>query len=195
MKKILSLLLLLGLSSVSLLGRAEKLGGACGIVTNPGHAFSMTAPKGWIIDSESGTKFRIGLVFYPVGTEWGKGDVMLYVRTRPKIGAVKTIDQQIEYTLNDYHSHGHPNYKLEEKTTYKLSNGTLATIAKFSGDSWNNHEMIGYFDEENVINFLVLNARNKTAFDTSQNTFFQILDSYRYVTDVSSEYLNQCKEK
>lgn len=195
MKKILSLLLLLELSSASLSGRTEKLSGACGIVTNQEHAFSMTAPKGWIIDSESGKKFRIGLVFYPVGTEWGKGDMMLYVRTRPKIGAVKTIDQQIEFTLNDYHAHGHPNYKLEEKTTYKVSNGSLAIIAKFSGDSWNNYEMIGYLDEENVINFLVLNARNKAAFDTSQETFFQILDSYRHVTDVSSEYLNQCKEK
>ena len=174
-------------------GRTEKLSGACGIVTNPGLTFSMTAPKGWIIDSESGAEFKIRLVFYPVGTEWGKGDVMLYLRTRPKTDRIKSVDQQIDFTLSDYQSHGHPNYKLVEKTIYKLTNGTSATIAKFSGDSWNNHEIIGYLDEENAINILVLNARNKTAFDTSQEAFFQILDSYRHIKDVSLEYLNQCK--
>jgi hypothetical protein len=42
------------------------------------HVYTLQAPKGWILDNQSGTGQGLHAVFYKVGGSWGKSPVVMY---------------------------------------------------------------------------------------------------------------------
>jgi hypothetical protein len=180
---LLRLTLVLLLAAISGASHAEKAEGARGTAFGVDHAFSMKAPSGWIIDTESAAAAGVGLVFYPVGKSWKNSEVVLYVRGRPKDIDVQTIDQQVDYTLNDFRSNGSPQYRVESSTERAVTSGRTAKVVSYAGDRWGNLEVVGYVAERKTINFLVMNARSKAAFEASLPVFYEILDSYQFIRD------------
>lgn len=180
---LLRLLLVLLLAAISSASYAEKAEGVRGTAFGVDHAFSMKAPSGWIIDTDSAAAAGVGLVFYPVGKSWKSSEVVLYVRGRPKDIDVQTIDQQVDYTLNDFHSHGSPQYRVESFTERAVTSGRTAKVVSYAGDQWGHFEVVGYVAERKTINFLVMNARSKATFEASLPVFYEILDSYQFIRD------------
>jgi hypothetical protein len=113
---------------------AEKTEGARGTAFGADHAFSMKAPAGWIVDTESGASAGVGLVFYPAGRTWRDSEVVLYVRGRPKDDEVRSIDHQVEYTVKDFRSNGSPNYKIDSSVERTLPNTRTAKVVFYSGE-------------------------------------------------------------
>lgn len=174
--QVLVLTIILGASSYTY---ADKVEGARGTAYGADHAFSLKAPAGWIVDTESGAQARIGLVFYPVGKTWSNSDAVMYARASPKDIKIQTIDQQVKLTLMDLQLHGSPNSKAEPVADRRISDNRIARIVFYSGDQWGNFEAVGYIDELKTINFLVLNARNRAAFETALPFFYDIIESYK----------------
>jgi hypothetical protein len=175
------LILCLAVSCVD--SRSEIVEAARGIAFGVDHVFSLKAPVGWVVDTESAVSSGVGLVFYPVGKTWRNSDVVLYVRGRPKNNEVQTTDQQVEYTLNDFRKNGDPQYRVDSSTERSLPNGKTVKVVFYAGDKWENFEVGGYFEERKTINFLIMNARSKAVFDASLPVFYEILDSYQFVRD------------
>ena len=48
-------------------------GANSGIIYGENHAFTLTAPTGWVLDNTSGAKQGLQAVFYPEGSSWQKG--------------------------------------------------------------------------------------------------------------------------
>ena len=59
----------------------------CGVVYGTGHAFSVCAPKGWVLDNSILNDQGIYAAFYPEGSSWSKAKddgTVMYVNTAAK---------------------------------------------------------------------------------------------------------------
>jgi len=162
---------------------AEKVEGARGTAFGKDHVFSLKAPQGWIIDTESAAGSGVGFVFYPTGTSWKSSKIVLYARARIKDETVQTVAQQVLYTVSDFKSHGSPNYKVDTQQQHILPNKKSVTVVSYSGDQWKNYEMVAYIEERKTINLLVMNAKSEEEFQKNLPIFYNILDSYQFIQD------------
>jgi hypothetical protein len=152
-----------------------------GIVYGDNHAFSLQAPKGWVLDNESAVPQGIHAVFYPKNSSWKESKVVAYAQARPRTDEVATADDAAKAVVADFHKNGSANYRGKRIKTLKTDHGKEAVIYHFSGDEWGNSEAAAYFVEEKTINFVVLNSRNPKLFAASLEAFDQIVKSYLFL--------------
>ena len=153
--------------------------GGTGMLFGADHAFSFTAPKGWVLDNQSGVQQGLHMVFYPVGQSWSASPVMAYGRSVRKDSRLRTIEDQVKATVEQFHRNGSPNYRAEAKDRLSLPGGQKVHVYFFQGDRWGNYEAAGYVEEPETINFLVYNARNKTEFEKHLPAFRSTIATYR----------------
>jgi hypothetical protein len=158
-----------------------------GMLFGSDHAFYITAPKGWVLDNQSGVSQGLPMVFYPIGQTWKDSPVIVYGRSIPKDSQIKSIPDQVNETVEDFRTHGNPNYKAELKSSLALPNGLQVALYHFEGDQWCNYEAVGYIEEDKTINYLVFNARTKQAFDKYITSFPEFLSSYKNASTASPE--------
>lgn len=143
------------------------------------HAFNFTAPSGWVLDNQSGVQQGLHMVFYPAGQTWENSSVMAYGMSLAKDSELRSIEDQVKRTVEDFRSNGNKQYTAEAKDDFQLPDGKTAKIYLFRGDQWGNYEAAGYIEEKETINFLIYNSRNKSDFEKNLPAFKSILASYK----------------
>src|SRR5882762_10044903 len=74
-----------------------------GIIYGPDHVFVLTAPKGWVLDNKSAVGQGVQAVFYPEGSSWKNGIVVMYARAHHKKNATaETLEQVIAADIADF---------------------------------------------------------------------------------------------
>lgn len=164
-------------------GLAEILDEGVGIVYGADHAFSLKAPKGWVLDNESGVDQGVHAAFYPKGGTWAESTIIAYARARPKTEKIATADDAAKAVVADFHANGSPGYKAKRVKTFKADSGREAVIYHFSGDEFGNSEAVAYFVEEKTVNFVVINSRDAKVFADSLEAFDALAKSYRFMGD------------
>lgn len=153
--------------------------GGTGLLFGTDHAFNFSAPTGWVLDNQSGVQQGLHMVFYPVGQTWESSPVMAYGMSVAKDSELRTIEDQVKRTVDDFRSNGSKDYTAEAKEDVKIPGGKTAKVFFFRGDQWGNYEAAGYIEERETINYLVYNSRNKTDFEKNLSAFKSILASYK----------------
>src|SRR2546423_1242527 len=69
-----------------------------GLAYGDDHAYFLTAPQGWVLDTESGVEQHIFAVFYPKGSSWDAGSVVMYSNASALKG--RTSEQAIQDDYN-----------------------------------------------------------------------------------------------
>jgi hypothetical protein len=154
-----------------------------GIIYGEDHAIKLKAPKGWVFDNESAVQQGLHAVFYPKGSAWEKSVVMAYARARSRTKEVATADDAAKADVDDFHAHGNPQFEGQRVKTIKTKAGAEGVIYHFSGDHWGNYEAMVYFVEAKTINIVVLNSRDKKAFEDALPAFDQLAASYLFLGD------------
>ena len=159
--------------------------GGGGLVYGKDHMFAIKAPKGWVLDNVSGIKEGLYSVFYPEGSSWKSGAVVMYVNTVPLDQSKKeTVDSVIEYDLGAYKKHS-PSVSIESADPLATRRENHKAVVKhFSGDRDNNYEAVAYVGETKVVVMLVLTARTKGDFQSSLRAFKELVASYFLISDV-----------
>jgi len=191
--KLLFVLFLISISSLSsrVTFAEDDLGG--GIVYGDDNAFFIKAPDGWVLDNEAAASNGLHAVFYPKGSSWEKGTVVMYANTAHKsIKANESLDILINKDLDRFKSHS-PDVKIIDAGKVKIGKKE-AIIKKFLGDKWGNHEAVAYIDEPKTISLLVITSRNKKEFDASYSSFIELVKSYGFITQ-EVEYKKGKKSK
>lgn len=152
-----------------------------GIVYGSNHAFSFKAPKGWMLDNESGVGQGVHAVFYEKGGSWEKSKVVAYARAADRGDGVKTAADQVAKTIADFRKRGNVKYDGKKLKTVKTESGKEGEIYRFSGDKWGNFEAVAYFVEEKTINFVVFNSRDEKLFNDALPAFEELAKSYLFV--------------
>src|SRR5579871_3436427 len=74
-----------------------------GIIYGTNHAYSLIAPKGWVLDNQSGISQGLYAVFYPKGSSWAKGSVVMYTNTGSKEEkGQETLQKMIDDDVANY---------------------------------------------------------------------------------------------
>src|SRR6187551_113558 len=129
MKVILTLVFLL-LFRLILFGQDDA---RTGIIYGRNHAFSLTAPKGWVLDNRSGVSQGLHAVFYREGESWEKAITVLYANTASlEDQAHPTLEKLIKYDL-DVFKNKYPDIRISEGKDISIKNNVLAKVKYLSG--------------------------------------------------------------
>ena len=197
-----TLVLLLYLFFCSSAAFAEITEGGTGLAYGEDHAYFLTAPAGWMLDTESGVEQHLFAVFYPKGSSWDAGAVVMYSNASALKG--RTSEQAIQDDFNEL-AQKSAKLKMEDAGTITTKDNKQAIVKYFKGDNWGNVEATAYVVEPKTVANIVLTARNKEAFEKSLPAFRQLVGSYRFITDapgsvdlralVRAEHDKEMKEK
>lgn len=153
-----------------------------GIIFGRSHAYMLKAPKDWVMDNQSGVSQGIQAVFYPKGSSWNKGAVVMYTNVMLKANEKQSLQELIDQDIRGFKQNS-PNLKIEDGEILTLEKGKSAVVKKFSNDANGNYESVAYIDETKVAVIIVLTSRSKKDFETSLSAFRELVASYSFVTD------------
>jgi hypothetical protein len=180
---ILSMSLFVALNNLAAPVLAEKTLAGTGLAYGRDHAYFITAPSGWILDTESGAGQGVFAVFYPEGSNWD-GPAVMYTNAAARDG--QTPLAAINKDLKAMREHS-PNLKVTDGGTISTKDKKLAPIRFLSNDSHGNYEAAGYVTEKNIVANIILTTRDKKSFDSALPAFRKLVGSYRFVSDDPSK--------
>lgn len=161
---------------INTLAIADVSPGGRGVLFGANHAFSVTAPQGWVLDNQSGAAQGIHMAFYPEGYTWSNSPVIVYGNT-----STGNAEQQVAKTVREFHANNNPNYHSKTGTPITLQNNKKAPVYFFEGDQWGNYEAGVYFSEDETLNFLIYSARDSESFRKYWTPFLSLAQSYNNV--------------
>lgn len=195
---LLALVLMLWLQLPTL---AEETECGTGLAYGKDHAYFITAPHGWLLDTESGASQGGYAVFYPQGSSWN-GPAVMYSNAAGRDG--RPPDEAIKHDEQQMHQ-GNDKLKVVDGGTIKTKDNKTAVVRYFTGDKFGSYEAAGYIVEKNVVANIILTARNKAAYDAALPAFRSLVESYRFISNepdtlnlrelAKAEYLRGLKEK
>ena len=165
--------------------KSEKSGNS-GIIYGANHAFTLTAPKGWVLDNTSGKGQGLQAVFYPEGSSWKNGAAVMYANVYQKKNVKEeSLEKVIAGDIDEYKKRS-PELKITDAEPLLTAKDVRvkdkkAIIKYFTGDENGNHEAVAYVDEGKVVVMLVLTARSKKDFESSLSAFKELVGSYFFL--------------
>ncbi len=150
------------------------------VVVGRGLIFALAEPTGWKMDTESGKRDGIPVVFYPSGQSWDNAPVVMYANT-----AVKSCQpsQSLAAFINDdiKEIKGHDSDLRVSDGGTLSADGRKAILKEFSGDRYGNHEVVAYIDEKDVFVSVTLSAKTSQQYKDAISLFRALVTSYQYV--------------
>ncbi|HEX6160622.1 MAG TPA: hypothetical protein VF111_10680 [Thermoanaerobaculia bacterium] len=174
-KVLLFLLLFLGCTL------AAQTPGGTGIVYGEHHAFSITAPEGWVLDNTSGREQDLHAVFYEEGSSWAKAETVMYANTAVKVPGARTLDELLAYDEAQFRKRS-AKLRVTVAKDIRTKSGT-STVRRFEGDVYGNYEAVAYIDEKKTVVMLVLSARTEAGFLAAYPDFEKLVAGYEFLTD------------
>lgn len=178
MKKLSILLVFLSLG-FTLLGQQEDMNS--GIIYGKNFAYTLTAPKGWELDNQSGVSQGIYAVFYRKGGSWANSETVMYANAAPLKGNQKTVSQLIKNDEDNF-KRNHPDIKITTGKDILIKNKVVARVRFFFGKSYGNYEAVAYIDAGTEGVMIVMTSRAKSGFENSLEAFKKLVQSYALIS-------------
>jgi hypothetical protein len=154
-----------------------------GIIYGDNHAYSLTAPDGWILDNKSGVSQGLYAVFYKKGLSWQTAETVMYTNTASlEESPHKSIDELMKYDLDNFKKQ-YNDLEIREGSDINLNNNKTAKVKYLSGKSYGNFEAIAYIDANKNGILIIMSSRTKEGFDASLAAFESLVKSYFYIAD------------
>ncbi len=147
-----------------------------GIVYGPKAAFNISAPKGWVLDNESGVSQGQPCVLYPKGESWADAKTVMYA----KIASTQFEDANafVAMAIKDMEkTHGKPKEKI---ASGKTKDGHDYFINEYRATkTYSQWERVGYVQLPHAVAYIVLSSRDNASYkkdsgaleDVLKNTF------------------------
>jgi len=155
-----------------------------GIIYGHNHAYTLTSPKGWVLDNSSGVSQGLHAVFYPVGSSWAGAVTVMYTSIAYRDSSKnEKIEGVMKHDIDKF-KQNFPNLRVEEKESIEVDNGKKkARIVYFSADRFGNYEAVAYIPENKVVVIIVMISGNKEKFESNLKAFEDLVKSYMFITD------------
>lgn len=148
-----------------------------GIIYGKQHSFSLTAPKGWVLDTKSGVADGVHAAFYPKGGTWKDSPVVMYGNGVDKTGA-ETFDQFVAGDVKKFEN-AHADIKVTDLDPGSVP-GKAVKAKRFSFKTTN--EVVVYIDEPKSISLIVMSARGEDKLIEAFPAFQDLVKSYQFMT-------------
>jgi len=161
-----------------------------GILTGEGYAFSLSAPRGWLFDTQAGRSDGVLAVFYRRGESWAMGDAVMYTTVvyKDKKGMGDTIDKVIKADMDRF-LQNNPGMKAQRGRKITTGDGRKATVYTFTQSATAlegkaaAQEKIAYIDTPRAVVLIVLSSHTKESYDRSLADFSTLVHSFAFVGD------------
>lgn len=151
-----------------------------GLAYGKDHAYFLTAPPGWVLDTDCGASQNLYAVFYPKGSSWDAGEAVVYSNAAGRDGLSR--EDAIKRDVKEF-TQKNPQIVVVDGTDIETEDHKKASVRYFTGDKFGNYEAVAYVPEDAVIANIVLTARNKSAYESALPAFKKIVQSYRFLTN------------
>jgi len=167
-------------------GRTDDMNS--GIVYGADHAFTVVAPKGWVLDNQAGVKEGLHAVFYPFGSSWAKSTRVMYANTASKkVKGQETLAELMRYDVENFRKK-FPKLATEDIGTWETKAKEKARVINFTNEDPELFEAVAYIDAPTVIVVFVLSADSQKEFEDSLPSFRTLLREYAWLaSDVHIE--------
>lgn len=155
--------------------------GATALLSGAGHTFLVTAPQGWVLDSEAGRADGLHAVFYPVGSTWtGTSAFMYAVGVGAERGHDQTLDAFIAGDVAAMRKHV-PALRVRPAQELPTADGKRAAVRLVSGGAPGDEEAVAFIREPRAIVVLALTSHDHASFARSRAAFDSLVASYRFL--------------
>jgi len=144
-----------------------------GIVYGDNLGIMVSAPKGWLFDSQSAVKQGLNCVMYPLGKTWNSAGEVMYANLS-KLKDGQSLEAFIEVDTASFREKS-AGLKVEKEKNIKLKSGQEAQVRLFSGDQYGNYEAIAYVEAFGSVGMFVLSCRSKDGFKRSFPAFKEVV--------------------
>ena len=186
MKKILTSLILV-LLFIPIMVFAQDKGpgkedGNTGIVYGDNHVFSVSAPEGWVLDTEALAGRGVHAVFYEKGFTFQDAPSIIYANV-VQLDSVhnKDLEGVIQGDIDKFKKDS-PEIIIKDGKPIETSEGkNKAVIRSFFDESYGTWEAVGYIPEEEIVVIIVLNAISMKEYEKSLDAFKSVVESYLFL--------------
>lgn len=175
------ILLVFSLCSLSAISQIDSA--RTGLLYGYNHSYYLSAPIGWVMDTESGKEQGLTAVFYPKGSNWAEGETVMYT-------TFTSFDTTKRETLKDVIASDSVNFKnnspqlsIRKQDQIFISKGKKAEVYNYSGDVNGNYETVAYIPENKGVSMIILSSRNKNGCINNYLIFESLVKSYKFLTD------------
>ena len=154
-----------------------------GIIYGANHAYSLTAPDGWVLDNKSGVNQGLFAVFYKQGESWDKAETIMYTNTASlEDNAHRTLEQLIKYDLDNFKKK-YSDIQIVDAKEIVIKGKVVAIVKYLSGKSYRNFEAMAYINAPKTGIMIVMSSRTKKGYDDSLIAFESLVRSYLFMAD------------
>jgi tetratricopeptide (TPR) repeat protein len=170
-----------GLLALAIFPICTVLGGETspgGIVHGPKTGFNITAPDGWVLDTEAGKEQGFPCVLYPKGSSWGDAKTAIYANVAgPEWEGVNVF---VAMAIKEMKAkHGTPKEKI---ASGKTKDGHDYFINEYAATkTYSQWERVGYVQLPQGVAFIVLTARDQASYKKDFGALEKVLQSLVYV--------------
>jgi tetratricopeptide (TPR) repeat protein len=149
-----------------------------GIVHGPKAGFDITAPEGWVLDTESGKTQDMPCVLYPKDSSWADAKTVMYanVASPQWEGAEAFVARAIQEMKA---KHGTPRQKI---ASGKTKDGHDYFINEYpAAKTYSQWERVGYIQLPQGVAYIVLTSRDQASYQKDLGALEQVLKTLVYV--------------
>jgi tetratricopeptide (TPR) repeat protein len=168
-------LLALATLSPRLLGQETSPGG---IVYGPKTGFNISAPEGWVLDTEAGKGQDLPCVLYPKGSSWADAKTAMYANVAsPEWEGVSAFVAMAIKEMKT--THGTPREKI---ASGKTKDGHDYFINEYPATkTYSQWERVGYVQLPQGVAYIVLASRDKASYVKASGALEQVLKTLFYL--------------
>ena len=149
-----------------------------GIVHGPKAGFDITAPEGWVLDTESGKGQDMPCVLYPKGSSWADAKTAIYANVAgPEWEGVNAF---VAMAIKEMKAkRGTPKEKI---ASGKTKDGHDYFINEYPATkNYSQWERVGYIQLPQGVGFIVLTSRDRASYQKDSGALEKVLKTLVYV--------------
>jgi len=149
-----------------------------GSVYGPKAAFSISAPEGWVIDTESGKGQDLPCVLYPKDSSWSDAKTVMYAKVAsPQWEGVNAF---VATAIKEMKAkHGTPREKI---ASGKTKDGHDYFINEYPATkTYSQWERVGYVQLPLGVAYIVLTSRDQASYQKDSGALEKVLKTLTYV--------------
>jgi tetratricopeptide (TPR) repeat protein len=145
-----------------------------GIVHGPKAGFDITAPEGWVLDTEAGKGQGFPCVLYPKGTSWGDAKTAMYANVAGP--QWEGINGFVAMAIKEMKAkHGTPKEKI---ASGKTKDGHDYFINEYPATkTYSQWERVGYVQLPQGVGYIVLTSRDQANYQRDSGALEKVLQS------------------
>ena len=149
-----------------------------GIVYGPKAAFNISAPKGWVLDNESGANQGMPCVLYPKGSSWSDTKTIMYAKIAST--QFEDVNAFVAMAIKEMQkTHGKPKEKI---ASGKTRDGHDYFINEYPATkSYPQWERVAYVQLPRAVTYIVLSSRDEASYRKDSGALQEVQKTFVYL--------------